>query len=82
MKPNEFILKEGVLNDNVLLVPHKGYIFKGGYIARIKEYVYQNCWSNREIIKNFRSKERLFEYLDKKYPEIASELYFEGTAID
>ena len=37
-----FILKENVLTDNLLLLAEKNHIFKGGYIAIIKEYEYLN----------------------------------------
>jgi hypothetical protein len=50
-----FILRENVLTDNLLILPPKGYRFKGGYIAVIKEYVYQSAWSDKEIVKKFMS---------------------------
>lgn len=62
-----FILKENVLTDNLLILTDKGKIFKGGYIARIKEYSFATSWSDRETIKNFRSKNSLFIYLNKNY---------------
>ena len=64
-----FILREGVLNDNELLLADKGKVFSGGYIAMIKEYVFANEWSNKIIIKKFRKHERLDSYLKKNYPE-------------
>lgn len=64
----QFILKENVLTDNILFVADKGKVFKGNYVAIIKEYVFQNSWSDREVIKRFRSKEALTAYLNKKYP--------------
>lgn len=66
----EIFLQENVLSDNILSVADKGKIFKGGYIAIIKEYVYQNAWQDREIIKMFRKKERLVSYLGKVYPQV------------
>ena len=75
----EFFLKENVLTDNILLIPTEGKIFKGNYIAIIKEYVYQNSWSDKEIIKKFRSVTQLNKYLDKQYPE--SDIDFNGTCI-
>ena len=66
----EFLLKENVLTDNVLSIADKGMIFKGGYIAIIKEYEFLNAWQDKEIIKRFRSKDRLNTYLDKVYPEV------------
>lgn len=71
---NEFILSEGVLNDNILITPPSGKVFKGGYIAAIKEYTYQNAWSNREHIKMFRSEQALEKYIKKNYPEFELEL--------
>ena len=76
----EFILRENVLTDNVLAVPDKGKIFKGGYIAIIKEYVFQNSWSDKEVIKRFRSEDRLNSYLGKQYSE--AEVDFEGTCLE
>jgi len=75
----EFILQENVLSDNILLLPAKGRIFKGNYIAIIKEYSFQNEWSDKEIIKKFRSKEQLFKYIDKKYP--GNDLDLTGTEL-
>ena len=34
------IIQENVLTDNILILPDNGKIFKGGYIAIIKEYVF------------------------------------------
>jgi hypothetical protein len=39
-----YILRENALSDNILLMPEYGQIFKGGYIAVIKEYTFQNSW--------------------------------------
>lgn len=65
----EFILKEGVLNDNVLLIPDNGQIFKGGFIAVIKEYTPISEWANKCTIKRFKTKDSLFKYLEKSYPD-------------
>jgi len=78
----EFILKENVLTDNVLAIPDKGKIFKGGYVAIIKEYEFLNSWQDREIVKRFRSVDRLHKYLDKQYPHIQYEYDFEGTSLE
>ena len=40
----QFLLKENVLTDNVLTVPSKGKIFKGNYIAIVKENTFLNAW--------------------------------------
>lgn len=76
----EFILRENVLTDNVLAVPDKGKIFKGGYIAIIKEYEYANPWQDEEKVYQFRSIDRLNKYLNKQYPQV--EIDFEGTTLE
>jgi hypothetical protein len=76
----EFILKENVLTDNVLAIPNKGMIFKGGFIAIIKEYEFLNSWQDKEIVKRFRSVDRLISYLDKQYPQ--ADIDFEGTTLE
>ena len=76
----EFFLRENVLTDNILLIPNKGKIFKGGYIGIIKEYEYQNSWSDKETIKRFRNINTLNTYLDKQYPQ--AEIDFEGTCLE
>jgi hypothetical protein len=68
------------LTDNVLAIPDKGKIFKGGYVAIIKEYVFLNSWQDREIVKRFRNVERLHKYLDKQYPQV--DIDFEGTTLE
>lgn len=77
---SEFILQENVLTDNVLSIPDKGKVFKGGYIAIIKEYAFQNAWSDREEITKFRSESRLVAYLGKKYPD--ADIDFCGTCLE
>lgn len=76
----EFILRENVLTDNILIVPDKGKIFKGGYIAIIKEYEYANAWQDNEIIKRFKNVDKLNSYLDKQYPD--ADIDFEGTCLE
>tara|TARA_R110000868_G_scaffold38285_1_gene134253 strand:+ start:395 stop:628 length:234 start_codon:yes stop_codon:yes gene_type:complete len=76
----EFFLKENVLTDNILVVPSKGKIFKGGYIAFIKEYEFATAWSDREIITRFRSINRLNKYLAKHYPQ--AEIDLTGTCLE
>ena len=66
----EFILKENVLTDDILILPSEGKIFKGGYIAYIKEYKYLNAWCDSEEIKRFKSEDRLSSYLEKHYKEV------------
>jgi hypothetical protein len=65
-----YILRENVLSDNILLLASDGKIFKGGYIAIIKEYTYQSAWSDKETIKRFSKKETLETYLNKNYSQI------------
>lgn len=64
----EIILKENVLSDNTLILPENGKIFKGGYIAIIKEYVYLSAWSDELKVKKFKKTNALNKYLNKKYP--------------
>lgn len=78
----EFILQENVLTDNILTIPSKGKIFKGGYIAIIKEYEFLNSWQDKEIVKRFRSKESLNKYLTKHYPQAEFYIDFEGTCLE
>lgn len=70
----EYILRENVLTNNVLKIPSKGKIFKGGYIAIIREYTYLNAWQDKESVRRFRSIESLFKYLRKSYSERFEEL--------
>ena len=64
----QYILKENVLTDNELLVADKNKVFKGGYIAIIKEYCYSTSWSYSLVIKRFKSEKRLSDYLERHYP--------------
>jgi hypothetical protein len=66
-----YILSEGVLNDNLLLLPNDGKVFKGNFIAIVKEYFFANAWSNKEKVKKFRKHEQLQKYLKRYYPEFA-----------
>ena len=77
----EFILRENVLTDNILMIAEKGKIFKGRYIAIIKENEFLNSWQDKETIKRFRSVDKLNEYLDKNYSEV-DYIDFEGTCIE
>lgn len=65
----EFILSERVLSDNVLLVPEEGKVFKGGYVGIVKEFVFASAWSDREVVKRFRSYDRLKEYVGRVYSD-------------
>jgi hypothetical protein len=65
----QFILKERVLNDDTLFMPEEEMIFKGGYIGIIKEYSYQNDWSDSLRVRKFKSKKALLKHIEKTYPE-------------
>ena len=65
----QYILRQNVLTDNVLMIPGEGKIFKNNYIAIIEEYQFQNSWSDKKLIKKFRSEKRLIDYLKKNYSE-------------
>jgi len=64
-----FILKENVLTDNVLYLADKGKIFKGGFIALVKEFTFETSWTDKETVKRFRKEEQLKKYIGTKYPE-------------
>ena len=68
------ILRERVLSDNTLYIAEENKVFKGGYVALLKEYTFANEWCDKESVKRFRSKERLIKYLNKNYTQ--EELYF------
>lgn len=70
----EYIVRENVLTDNILKVAPKGKIFKGGYVAILREYTFQNEWSDRETVRRFRSFDTLNKYLTKHYTEEETEL--------
>lgn len=65
-----YILRENVVSDNVLLLANENELFKGHYIAILKEYTYATPWTDKETIKRFKKRETLFRYLNKYYPEI------------
>jgi hypothetical protein len=66
---NIYTLKEGVLNDNEIFIADEGKVFRGNYIAVIKEYSFVSCWHNKETVKRFRTQKSLSNYLGKNYPE-------------
>ena len=66
-----YTLKENVLSNNTLVLADENKIFKGGYIAIINEYRYQNAWTDRMTVKRFRNQERLNKYLSKNYPDFS-----------
>jgi hypothetical protein len=65
-----FILKENVLTDDLLILSDKNKVFKGGFIAMVKQYNYLNAWCDKETVKLFRSKKSLFAFLDKNYTDL------------
>jgi hypothetical protein len=77
-----YLLKENVLTDNVLLVASEGKVFKGGYIATVKENTFLNAWQDKETVKRFRSKEQLFKYLNKSYKEELEQFDFYGSCLE
>jgi hypothetical protein len=76
----QFILEENVLTHNILLVAENGKMFKGRYIAIIKEYYFNNSWNDKEIIRKFRSLKALNKYLDTNYKNV--DIDFSGTCIE
>ena len=75
-----YVLRENVLTDNTLILADKGKVFKFGYIAILKEYVFNTAWADKEIVKKFKSSSSLMQYLNKHYPDL--DLDFEGTHIE
>ncbi len=66
----KYILRQNVVSDNILLLANENEIFKGHFVAILKEYCYATAWTDKETIKRFKKRETLFRYLDKYYPEI------------
>lgn len=77
-----FLLKENVLTDNTLHIPDTGKRFIGGYVAVLKEFTYQNPWTDKESTRKFRSKGRLCSYLKKTYPDTYGDMDFSDTCLD
>jgi hypothetical protein len=61
------IIKEGVLNDDTLYVADENKVFKGGYVAILEYYIFQNSWSNRKITKGFKTLENANKFIDKTF---------------
>jgi hypothetical protein len=66
----QFILKENVLTDDILILSDKGKVFKGNYIAIVKFYEYQTSWTDKENVKRFRNEKSLYSFLDKHYTNL------------
>ena len=64
-----FILKEGVLNDDILMLADDGKIFKGGFIAIIEYFTFANEWNNDKRFKKFRTQKSLDNFLKKNYKD-------------
>jgi len=64
-----YILKEGVLNDDELLLSDENKVFRGNYIAIVKKWEFQNSWSNKLKVLKFRKEKRLNDFLSKNYPK-------------
>ena len=69
------------MNDDLLILSDKNKVFKGNYIAIVKQYSFLNAWCNKETIKLFRSKKSLFKFLDKNYNDLDF-LDFTGTNLE
>ena len=79
----EFILRVNVVSDNILKVAPKGKIFKGGFVAIVKENTFQNACQDKETIKKFRTEESLMKYLNKNYDkEVVFEIDLTDTCFD
>jgi len=76
----QFILRENPLRDNVLSIPDKGRIFKGGYIATVTEYTFANAWSDNKSVRRFRSIPTLNKFLFRNYPD--AEINLTGTCLE
>lgn len=66
----QMIIRNNALTDNVLIMADTGKIFKGGYVAIIKEYYYLNSWGDELRVKKFKKETTLNNYLLKNYPNI------------
>ena len=76
-------MQQFLLKENVLTVPSKGKIFKGNYIAIVKENTFLNAWQDKETVKKFRSKDKLMKYLNKNYSEeVVFDLDFIDTCLE
>jgi hypothetical protein len=61
------IIKEGVLNDDILYIADENKIFKGGYAAILEYYTFQNSWSNQKQVKRFKTVENAYKFIDKTF---------------
>lgn len=61
------IINEGVLNDDILHVADENKVFKGDYVAILEYYIFQNSWSNRKVIKGFKTLENANKFISKTF---------------
>ena len=59
------LLKEGVLNDDVLHIAPEGYRFKGGYTAIVEYYTYASAWHNHKHTRRFKTLEAAERFIAK-----------------
>lgn len=64
-----YILRERPLSDNTLFIAPEKKVFKGGYKAVLKEYNFQNAWTDKVSIKKFRTLETMQKYINKNYTQ-------------
>jgi len=65
-----YILRENILSDNILLIADNSKVFKGGFIAIVKEFEFQNAWQDKQKTnKGFRNEKSLDKFLSKNYPD-------------
>lgn len=65
MEATTELLREGVLNDDVIHLAPEGYRFKGGYTAIVEYYTYANEWGNHRHIKRFRTIDSAEKFVTK-----------------
>ena len=64
------LIREGVLNDDLLHTAEEGKIFKGGYEAVLEYYTFQNTQSNSKNLRRFKTYENAQKFIEKKYKEL------------
>ena len=61
------IIKEGVLNDDVLYISDENKIFEGGYVAILEYYTFQNTWSNKKHTRKFKTLKNAYKFIGKNF---------------
>jgi hypothetical protein len=61
------LIKEGVLNDDILKIADEGKVFKGNYEAILEYYTFANSQGNHKNIRRFRSIENAIKFIKKNY---------------